>query len=158
MRQAVKPLAWAAASSFCDELMGFRVDLEPAGAAAGVRGIPIAGDYLPTPLSSIVPELRDMTPDAALDRLLPALRATAVQARPVAMLAHPLPGGWALTLRAAIVKAPIVPPERTAFAEIAGKRTRWREVVRFGWAGPRFDAHTAAYALLRALDLDRLAL
>jgi hypothetical protein len=157
VNRIARPLAWAATSTYCDELLGFRVDLELAGPAGGPC-ITLAGDYAPTPLSSIAAGLGRVHPEAALDMLLQPLRRAAMLARPPAMRAEPVAGEAALTLCAAVVKAPLVPRQRTSFAEIAGQRSRWREVASFGWRGESCDARRSAYELLGALELQGMAL
>jgi hypothetical protein len=151
MSRVAGALPWAATRSFCDELLGFRIDLEPAG--AGGPGFTVASDYEPTPLSALAVELEGADPEAALHSLLPDLHRAARRVRPPQMRAEPVAGEPSLTLYAAIVKAPVVARERTSAAEIAAQRSPWREVARFGWRGAACEVRPLAYDLLGALEL-----
>ncbi|MDX6647217.1 MAG: hypothetical protein QOK40_2944, partial [Miltoncostaeaceae bacterium] len=139
--------------SFCDGLVGFRLDLEPA-AADGRRARTVATDYDPLPLSLLDAGLEGDDPEAALDALAPRLRAAARVARPTAIRPRAGAGDATLRLHAAIVCAPVVARERTSAAEIAAQLSGWREITTFGWHdAPGLDPGRSAYELLGRLDI-----
>jgi hypothetical protein len=138
---------------FCDDLVGFRVDLDPGRGTHG-GAITLASDYEPMPLSFLDLGQWGADPEAALDALAPRLRRAARMARPANMRAHARVEDATLRLHAAIVKAPLIARERTSAAEIAGHLSRWREITTFGWQNlPGEDPHRSAYQLLGRLEI-----
>jgi len=137
-------------SPYVDDLIGYRLDLEPAGSPART----VADDYDPMPLSAVGVQVDRGDREAALDAVRPRLVRAALRARPPALLA---PHGEAATMRlhAAIVKAPPVARTRTAAPEVAGQLTPWREIVAFECPverGPG-QVRSIAYELLERIDL-----
>ena len=141
------------ARAFCDGLVGFRLDLEPAGSDGGCART-LASDYEPIPLALLDVVLESEDPEAALDAIAPRLRDAARIARPAAMRRSARPGDATLRLHAAIVRAPLVAREQTSAAEIASQLSRWREITTFGWHDrPGRDPGRSAYELLARLDI-----
>jgi hypothetical protein len=138
-------------SPYIDDLIGYRLDLEPVDSPART----VAGDYDPLPLSAVGVRLDRADPEAALDEVTPRLARAALRARPPQLLPPPGDGPATMRLHAAIVKAPPVARERTCAAEVASHLTPWREIVAFECAGERRpgQARIMAYELLERIDL-----
>ena len=137
-------------SPYIDDLIGYRLDLEPAGRPART----VADDYDPMPLSAVGVRLDRADPQAALDEVTPRLVRAALRARPRSLLTS---DGDPATMRlhAAIVKAPPVEKQLTCAAEVAGQLTPWREIVAFHCPVERRpgQTRTMAYELLERIDL-----
>jgi hypothetical protein len=136
-----------------EDLLGFRLDLEPSSTEHAPRTL--AADYEPLPLWFLgVEGGAGRNPAATLDVLIPRLRMAASIARPDTMRARARPGEASVRLHAAIVRAPLVARELTSAAEIAGQLSPWRVVASFGWRGVEGEApRDSAYELLRRLDI-----
>jgi hypothetical protein len=136
---------------YIDDLIGYRLDLEPAGRPART----VAGDYDPLPLSAVGVHLDRSDPQAALDEVTPRLARAALRARPPSLMAPRGEGPATMRLHAAIVKAPPVARRRTCATEVAGHLTPWREIVAFECPSERRpgQARAMAYELLERIDL-----
>jgi hypothetical protein len=141
------------ARPFCDGLVGFRLDLEPAEAQHRSART-LATDYEPIPVALLDVVLETDDAESALAAIAPRLRDAARIARPAAMRRTPRNGDATLRLHAAIVRAPLVAREQTSAAEIAAQLTGWREITTFGWEDrPGRDIRRCAYELLARLDI-----